>query len=285
MSYLFHPVTLTHYWFSDDFVSISMGIRVALTGFIAVLISAFILAPIFFRSIEPINDQKIYLILERIAKQLNYKNVPKMYKIRTAQLNAIAYFVINKPSIGLTTGILEAYQNNYLNDQDFECIFAHLLSYHVSQNCFKRYFMYGIISLYSSIGYILIFSGRGFLRLADMTEAKCSRFFACLSGYLGMLFGTIFRIPEKIGSIFALLLINRFQQNADLVAKNITSPTAMQEVLQKMYEYNKKIDKKLSILPEPEYWFIQPVQLLKIDKILLVSHPLEKRIRSFFPPS
>jgi len=281
MSYLFYPVTLTNYWFIDNFVSISMGIKVVLTGFIAVLISAFILAPVCFRSIEPINDQKIYLILERVAKQLKVKNVPKMYKIRTAQLNAIAYYMINKASIGMTTGILEAYQNNYLNEQDFECIFAHLLSYHVSQNCFKRYFMYGITSLYNAIGYILIFSGRGFLRLANMTEAKGSRFFAGLSGYLCMLVGTIFRIPEKIGSIFAFLLINRFQQNADLVARNITSPTALQEVLQKMNEYNKKIDKKLTILPEPEYWFIQPVQLLQIDRILLVSHSLEKRIRSF----
>jgi Zn-dependent protease with chaperone function len=258
-----------------------MGIKVVLTGFIAVLISAFILAPILFRSIESIDDQKISVILERVAKQLNYKAIPKMYKIRTAQLNAIAYFMINKPSIGLTTGILEAYQNNYLNDQDFECIFAYLLSYHISQNCFKRYFMYGISSLYNSIGYILIFLGRGFLRIADMTEAKGSKFFAWLSGHLCLLVGTIFRIPTKIGSIFAFLLINRFQRNADLVAKNITSPTAMQEVLQKMHEYNKKIDKKLSILPEPEYWFIQPVQLFKIDKMFLFSYPLEKRIRNF----
>ena len=259
-----------------------MGIKVILTGFIAVLISAFILAPVLFRTIEPINDQKIYLILERVTKQLNYKSIPKMYKMRTAQLNAVAYFMINKPSIGLTTGILEAYQNNYLNDQDFECIFAHLLSYHVSQNSFKRYFMYGITSLYNSMGYILIFSGRGFLRLANMTEGKGSRFLTWLLGYICMLIGIIFRIPEKIGSIFAFSLINRFQQNADLVGKNITSPTAMQEVLQKMYEYNKKINKKLSILPEPEYWFIQPVKLLKIDKMLLFSHPLQKRIRSFF---
>lgn len=74
MSFLFYPVTLIHYWIINDFVSISMGINVVLTGFIAVLISAFILAPVFFKSIEPINDQKIYLILERVAKQLKYKN-------------------------------------------------------------------------------------------------------------------------------------------------------------------------------------------------------------------
>lgn len=269
-------------WMIDDF-NFSVGLKIILIGFIGVLLSTFILAPIVFRGIELVNDEKISAILKKIVERSKVKKVPVIYKIRTAQLNAIAYFILNKPCIGLSTGLLEAYYGHVLNDQDLECIFAHLLYYHKSRNTFKRNFMYGIASLYNSICYIFLFSGRGFLRLARITEQKGSNFFARIAGYICIIIGIIFRIPEKLSSIIASPLIFSFQKDADIAARKITGPKEMQEVLQKMVKYNGKINKDLSLLPDSEYWFIQPVKLLKIDQLFLFRPSFDRRMHNFFP--
>lgn len=256
-----------------------MGIKIILTGFIAVLFSMFAFTPLILRSIESVNDKKISFILEKVVKQMKFDKMPKVFRIRTVQLNAISFYTINKKSLGLTTGLIEAFQNNQLDEKELECIFAYLLSYHSNQNTFKRYFMYGISTLYNSIGYIFIFLGRGFYRLAEMTEQRGYRIFTWFLGFLCILAGIIFRIPGKIGSIFAFSLIYSFQRNADFMAKKITNKETLRNVLQKINGNNKNINKRLTILPNPEYWFIKPIKMLMVDKLVLFRIPLEKRIR------
>jgi len=278
-SYIFYPIAIINLWNIGNYNGISGGIKVVLTGFIAVLLSMFILTPIILRSSEHVNEKKISLILEKVTNQMKFDKTPKVFRIRTAQLNAISFYMINKKSLGLTTGLLEAFRNNQLNEQELECIFAYLLSYYSNQNIFKRYFMYGIPVFYNSIGYIFIYLGRGFYRLAEMTEQRGYKIFAWLSGFLCILAGKILRVPEKICSFFAFPLIYNFQRNADFMAKKITNQETLQSVLQKIDGINKDIDKRLTILPNPEYWFVKPINLLRIDKLFLFRIPQNKRIK------
>ena len=279
MSYAFFPMTIVNLWNAGNNISIYIGIKIIITGFISVLISMFILTPIILRNIKLANNIEISLILEKIARQMKFEKTPNILMVKTAQINAISFNLINKKSIGLTTGFIEALQENQFNKQELECIFAYLLSYHSNQYTIKRYFMYGIVALYSSLGYIFIFLARGFYRLAEMTEQRGYRIFILLLGFLCIIAATLLRIPEKIGSIFAFPLIYSFQRKADSVAKKFTNQEILRNVLHTISENNKNITKRLNVLPNPEYWFVKPVNLFWIDKIFLFRIPLNKRIQ------
>lgn len=269
MSFLFYPVVLRDILLNENFINISIAIVATITGFAAVLLSIYVLQPLVFRAVDTVGDEKVLTILNKTLKELNYQKIPKIYKIRTAQINAVAYLMFNKKCIGLTTGLVEAHQKNIINDQDLKYILFYTLSYHIKGNSFKRSFMLGIASFYSAVGYILIFLGMGFLKLTKISAQRLSRLFSTFLGYLCVLVGIMFRIPEKIGSILSFYLIYHFQKNADLLAQNNTSAEVMQESVKKIHEYNKSIDKKITILPFPEYWFVKPVRLLIVDKIIL----------------
>lgn len=278
MSYFFNPSALIHFWLID-YMSFSTGINIILAGIIAVLFSVFILAPIVFRSLDLINDQKINDILLKVANRYGIKKLPGIYRIRTAQINAINYSFVNKCCIGLTAGMLDAYRDKQLNDEDFEYVFAYILFQQKSHNDFKRNLVYGIASFYKSISYINLFFGWGFLRMAIIIDHKISRLFSYILGYFFVLVGIFLRVPEKLGSILAAPLIFKFQENADLNACKIVSPTAIKKTLKKIYNYNHNISQNLTILPEPEHWLFQPVRLLKIDQLFLFRSSFEKRIQ------
>ena len=279
-SYLFYPSVLFRFWMVDEF-SVLLGFKIILTGLIAVLASTFILEPIVFRSIERIEDDGLNAILKKIARQYQMNKIPGIYRIRTAQMNAIAYSMINKPCIGLTSGLLEAYQVHSFNEQDIECIFTHLLTVHRDQNVLKRNLMVGIAGFYNLIGYIFIISGRGFSRLGKITAQKASSLLALITGIVCIFIGILLRIPAKLSSILAFPLIYRFQKDADRATGEVTGFSPLLNTIQKMVEYNKKIDKELSILSEPEYWFIKPVKLLPIDRIFLFRPSFKRRTDQF----
>ncbi len=280
-SFLFHPLMVSNLWRISQ-VDLLLALKVILTGLIAVGCSTFILAPIIFRGIEQVQDKDIHTILRKVTDQSQVKKIPGICRVRTSQANAIAYFVFNRSCIGLTNGLLEAYHNRDLNDQDLESIFACLLYYFKSGTTIKRNFMYSIASLYNSMCYILLFSGRGFFRLAKITEQRGSGFLIRMTGMICMIIGLLFRIPEKISSCIASPLIYRFQKDADKFAERLTGPKGMQRVIQKVIEYNRKLNKELSVLPDPEYWFVEPVRLLKMDQLVLFRIPFQNRINSFF---
>ena len=276
-SYLFYPSVLYRFWMINDF-SVLMGCKIALTGLIAVIGSTFILEPIVLKGLERIEDDELSAILEKIAFQYHMNKTPGIYQIRTSQTNAIAYWMANKPCIGLSSGLWEAYQAHAFDDQDITCILAHLLTVHRERIAFKRNLMLGIAGFYNLLGAVFLISGRGFSRLAKITGQQASSIFASMTGITCILIGNLFRIPAKLSSILALPLIYSFQKDADQAAGKVAGFNSLRKTIQKIIEYNEKIDKELSILSEPEYWFIKPAKLLWIDRILLVRPSVRKRI-------
>ncbi|MDD4362893.1 MAG: hypothetical protein PHD33_01620 [Atribacterota bacterium] len=280
MSYFFNPYIIFNSWSDGLFLNAEIFLKIILTGLICVIFSNFFLSAIVFRSVKSIADEKIEKLLHQTAERLNYnKKIPKVLKINTSQLNAISFNIINNHCLGLTTGLVDAYQNEQLGDKDMEYILLYLLSFHLYKNTYKRYLLSGITNLYSAIGYIFIYFGRGFMRLADFTKQIISKCVACVLGSIFLLIGNILKIPEKIGFLFARQLIKKFQKNADHLAMKYIDQDFMQETLQKIDEKNKYIaqDKKVAILPYPEYWFVQPLQLATVDKLFLFPNNHTKK--------
>ncbi|MBN2394873.1 MAG: hypothetical protein JXC36_00235 [Candidatus Atribacteria bacterium] len=278
-SIVFYPSVVIRFWSTIDSISLLTGIRIVLSSIIAVLLSVFVFPPILFRSQGLVDDQKLNAILERMADHYGFKKIPGIYRIRTVQMNAIYYSSMNKHCIGLTSGILDAYRDQLLSDKDLEYIFSFTLFQKKNQNDLKRNLMFGIASFYKSMGYIVLFLGRGFLRIRKVTNHRAFSFFGYILGAFFILVGTILRVPEKIGSIFAAPLIVNFYKNADLYSSKIIDLGAMKAILQKINDYNQKIEQNLSLLAEPEYWLVQPVKLFKIDQLFMLRPSFEKRIQ------
>lgn len=256
-------------------------LKIATIGMMAALISVFILPPMVFRAVVRVKDKEIYEVLSELSQQMGFTKMPEIYEIRTAQINSVPYWFMTKKCIGLTTGTIEAFQKKVLNRQDIKCILSHALAHHLSHDLIKYGIMYGIVAGYEALGYILIFSGRGFSRLAKMTVKKESQYISKILGYILLLAGVALRLPAKIGSLLASPLIIHFQKKTDIISSQYLALSEIVNTLKKVFEINQGLcKKKMALLPYPEYYYIKPIRLLKIDQIASFVPDFNKRLET-----
>lgn len=260
---------------------------ILLVGFIVAFFSAYILTPFTLKGIKPFENAPPELTetIDEFRKKSGIKRKIKLMIAETPQINAMAYTSIFDNRICITTGLLKAYEDGKINEEEMKAIIGHEIGHIKNLDCFRMAFVISWISIFSMLGTLLIIignviSGAG-LVIGATSREKGAGAAARIIGLISIIAGFIMKIIAKVASILALHHSRKIEYHADMVGAELTTPTTMANSLEKIDRLNDElIAKELASLPYAERWQIEPKNLSWVDRLFLTHPPMNKRLHA-----
>ena len=272
-----------------------------LIGLIVAFFSAYVLTSWTLRGIKPFENTppEILKSFEELSRKAGLEKHPKLMIAETPEINAMAYVSLSGNQVCVTRGLMNAYQNENIEEEDLNAILGHEIGHIRNRDCLKWSFVLSWISIFDAMGTLLMYIGEGIagigVVLAGATEEVVltkvgrGRYVArreggliwlaiALLGWMFYVFGVIQKLFCKIASILAFHLSRRHEHAADMVGAELTSPETMANALQRINTLNNELDAKgLAALPYADRWQLQPRNPSWIDKLFDTHPPMEKR--------
>lgn len=272
-----------------------------LIGLIVAFFSAYVLTSWTLRGIKPFEKapSEILKSFEELSRKAGLEKHPELMIAETPEINAMAYVCLSGNRICVTRGLLNAYQNENIDEEDLNAILGHEIGHIRNLDCLKWSFVLSWISIFDAVGTLLMYMGEGIagigVVLAEASEEVVitkegrGRYVArreggliwltiALLGWMFYVFGVIQKIFCKIASILAFHLSRKQEHAADMVGAELTSPETMANALQRINTLNKElVAKELATLPYADRWQLQPCNPSLIDKLFDTHPPMEKR--------
>jgi heat shock protein HtpX len=273
-----------------------------LIGLIVAFFSAYVLTSWTLRGIKPFENapSEILKSFEELSRKAGLKKHPELMIAETPEINAMAYVCLSGNRICITRGLVNAYQNENIGEEELNAILGHEIGHIRNLDCLKWSLVLSWISIFDAIGYMCIRIGEGILHLgvilSEVTEETVivkegrDRYVArreggmgglliALFGWMLYMFGVIQRIIAKIASILAFHLSRKQEYAADASGAELVRPEAIAGALQKIESLNNElIAKELASLPYADRWQLQPRNPSRIDRLFDTHPPTEKRI-------
>lgn len=275
-------------YFLMPLVAISMIPVFFLIGLIFAFFSAYVLTPLSLRkAMKPFDNAPLQVTqsIEELSKKTEVKKMPKLMVMDTPEINAFAYASLSGSRICVTKGLIDAYQNGKLEENELKAILAHELGHVRNRDCLKSAFVLSWISIFDTIGNLFIVLGTvaGVIGAAASARASSDEetglgILMAFAGWAAVISGFITKIIAKIASTLSFHLSRRQEYLADAFGAELTSPTAAASALRRIELLNDELVKKeLDSLPYADRWQIQPRNPSAIDRLFDTHPPIEKR--------
>lgn len=252
-----------------------------LFGLMAAGFTAYILTPIVMRFLRPLRDEKLLGMVEQLSKEAGMKKAPRLTIAETPETNAIAYNSIFGSRIGITKGLVQAYHNKKLDDRELEGILAHELGHHKSLDTLKNSFVFSFVSLIEAMGYLVILTGTGLVRVGRESREPILGLLSMLIGGSVALAGLIMRLLAKLVSALAYHFSRVQEYRADAFGAELRGPETMASALEKIEDLNNElVAKKVVALPYANRWQVRPATLSWVDRLFSTHPPTEKRVNA-----
>jgi heat shock protein HtpX len=272
-----------------------------LIGLIVAFFSAYVLTSWTLRGIKPFENapSEILKSFEELSRKAGLKKHPELMIAETPEINAMAYVCLSGNRICITRGLVNAYQNENIGEEELNAILGHEIGHIRNLDCLKRSFVLSWISIFDAVGTLLMYIGKGIAGIGVVlagaseevviTKVGRGRYVArreggliwlaiALLGWMFYVFGVIQKLFCKIASILAFHLSRKHEHAADMVGAELTSPETMTNALQRINTLNNELDaKELAALPYADRWQLQPRNPSWIDKLFDTHPPMEKR--------
>lgn len=272
-----------------------------LIGLIVAFFSAYVLTSWTLRGIKPFENAPSGILksFEELSGKAGLEKRPELMIAETPEINAMAYVSLSGNRVCVTRGLMNAYQNENIEEEELNAILGHEIGHIRNLDCLKRSFVLSWISIFDAVGTLLMRIGEGVagigVVLAEATEevvitkVGSDRYVArreggliwlaiALLGWMLYVFGVIQKIFCKIASILAFHLSRKNEHAADMVGAELTSPETMANALQRINTLdNELVAKELAALPYADRWQLQPRNPSWIDKLFDTHPPMEER--------
>lgn len=250
-------------------------------GLITAGFTAYILTPIVMRFLKPLKDEKLLGMMEQLSREAGMKKAPRLTIAETAEINAVAYNSIFGKRIGITTGLLQAYNDKKLDDKELEGILAHELGHHKSLDTLKNSFVFSFVSLIEGMGYLILVTGTGLTRASEDLSESTAGLLAMLMGGIIALSGLIMRLLAKLVSALAFHFSRVQEYRADAFGAELRGRETMANALRKIHGLNNElVAKEVAALPYANRWQLRPAKLSWVDRLFSTHPPTEKRIKA-----
>lgn len=260
-------------------VSLKAFLVLALVGGIFGIISFYLIIPKAFKDAKPINDEKLLNLLEKLSQEAGLKNPPQLMTLDTPEINALAVSG-RKSCVILTQGLLEAYYNGTLTEEELVAIIGHELGHLKNHDGLRRSLAFSWISIFSAGGELVTFFGIKILNQARHEEEILASIMLLVAGIFVMFFGLYAKLLAKIASLLYFYLSRKQENDADNVGAQLTHPSVMGSALGKIEKLNDAlVQAALQQLPFPDQWQVKPRKLSFIDRLWTTHPPTETRVQ------
>jgi heat shock protein HtpX len=265
-----------------DFVSYL--IVMLILGFIIALLSTYIIAPIIlWKAFKDLNDNVIQGMLQQLSQKAGLKKVPKLMVFETPEFNAFTYITLFGPKLVLTSGLVNAFKNGEINNDELMAIMGHEIGHIKHKDTLRRWIVQSWISVFYSLGTVLLFTGLitmgiGFtFSMLDRDDSESLG--TILVGIALAIAGGIMMVISKIISLLSLHHDRFNEYLADEFGARIAGGDNLIGALKKIEGKNKSLTSKdVPYTPYPDSWQVKPAKTSIIDRLFSDHPPLEKRI-------
>ncbi|MFQ6055645.1 MAG: M48 family metalloprotease, partial [Methanosarcinales archaeon] len=276
--------------FIEPLAAMSMLLMFLLIGFIVASFSAYVLTPWTLRGIKPFENTppQVLKSLEELSKKAGLKKVPKLMLAETPEINAMTYASISGNRVCVTRGLMEAYQDGKIDEEELKGILGHEIGHIKNFDCLKWSLVLSWISIFDTIGTIMMLLGQGIAHIGTVLsesteevviEKKWNGSYVArreggwmglsiaLTGWMLYISGIIQKIIAKIASILAFHLSRKQEIAADELGAELTNPENIANALRKIDTLNNElVAEKIAMLPYADRWQLQPRNPSRIDK-------------------
>jgi len=282
---LFFPLIFS----AEPLKLITLLLGLLLFGFIIALFSAYVLTPWSLgKEMQTFDNAppEILKSLEELSKKAQIKKVPKLMITETSEINACTYESIFGSRIGVTTGLIDAYQSGRMNKNELEAILGHEIGHIKNKDSLRQGLVLSLISVFQVLGNwcIIIGSVLGVIGVATATisreEGRSTGIVITIIGVSLLIDGFLMKIIAKIASILSFYHSRKQEYVADQSAAELTSPEITASALQKIKNLNDElVTNVMKSLPYADKWQLQPRNVSWIDKLFDTHPPMEERIQ------
>jgi len=126
--------------------------------FIIALISTYLIAPIIlWKAFKKLNDNVIWEMVKQLSQRAGLKKVPKLMVFETPEFNAFTYIKLFGPKLVLTSGLMNAFKNVEINNDELMAIMGHEIGHIKHNDTLRRWIVQSWISVFYSLGTVLLF--------------------------------------------------------------------------------------------------------------------------------
>ncbi len=258
-----------------------------LIGLIVAFFSAYVLTSWTLRGIKPFENAppEILKSFKELSRKAGLEKQPELMIAETPEINAMAYVCLSGDRVCVTKGLMNAYQNENIAEDELNAILGHEIGHIKNRDCLKWSFVLSWVSIFDMIGTVCIIVGTAVSGIGVALEVGSSReegggigMVMGIFGWVLLISGFIQKIIAKIASILAFHLSRKQEHAADMTGAELTSPEKMANALQRIKTLNKElVAKELAALPYADRWQLQPRNPSRIDKLFDTHPPMERR--------
>ena len=258
-----------------------------LIGLIVAFFSAYVLTSWTLRGIKPFENAspEILRSFKELSEKAGLEKPPELMIVETPEINAMAYVSLSGNHVCVTRGLMNAYQNENIGEDELNAVLGHEIGHIRNRDCLKWSFVLSWVSIFDMIGTVCIIVGTAIGGIGIALEVGASRdedrgvgMAMALFGWVLLISGFIQKIIAKIASILAFHLSRKNEHAADMVGAELTSPETMANALQRINTLdNELVAKELASLPYADRWQLQPRNPSWIDKLFDTHPPMGER--------
>ena len=258
-----------------------------LIGLIVAFFSAYVLTSWTLRGIKPFENAppEILKSFKELSGKAGLEKQPELMIAETPEINAMAYVSLSGNHVCVTRGLMNAYQNEKIGEEELNAVLGHEIGHIKNRDCLKWSFVLSWVSIFDMIGTVCIIVGTAIGGIGIALEVGTSRdedrgvgMAMAVFGWVLLISGFIQKVIAKIASILAFHLSRRNEHAADMVGAELTSPETMANALQRIDTLdNELVAKELASLPYADRWQLQPRNPSWIDNLFDTHPPMEER--------
>jgi Zn-dependent protease with chaperone function len=264
-------------------------VRFNLPGFLSILpwmiaigllfsfVTAYVLTPLALgkttRALDPQSAARINPILHDISSRSGLRVLPKLVVVEDDSLNAMAYGSLTGPMIGVTSGLLEHFNQGSMTNDEFYAILTHEVGHIKEMHMFRETFVLSWVSIFALVGGALWSFGR----------SKAGATLGALAIVL-LILGGVLQVLAKAVSIITYRFSRHLELRADAFSSRYFGrPSALISGLKKIQLVNgelvmKKLEQEFREMPEYADWQFTPPDASWIDKLFDTHPSIETRI-------
>jgi len=258
-----------------------------LIGLIVAFFSAYVLTSWTLRGIKPFENAspEILRSFKELSEKAGLEKPPELMIVETPEINAMAYVSLSGNHVCVTRGLMNAYQNENIGEDELNAVLGHEIGHIRNRDCLKWSFVLSWVSIFDMIGTVCIIVGTAIGGIGIALEVGASRdedrgvgMAMALFGWVLLISGFIQKLIAKVASILAFHLSRKNEHAADMVGAELTSPETMANALQRINTLDKElVAKELASLPYADRWQLQPRNPSWIDKLFDTHPPMGER--------
>lgn len=228
-------------------------------------------------------------ILEHISELREKACVAKPIKLMlvdTPEVNALVYSNIKEHRICLTKGIVDAYVDGKISDNELKAILGHEVGHIVNLDSLKRMLTLSFVCVFDILGDVYMFLGRGMSKVSKKVGTDSSSnggiFWSMFSlfGVFVYYVGVIIKFIAKIVSMISYEISKKHEYAADIIGAELTSPVLMTSALKRIESLDEElVAESLVSLPFADRWQVEPRNQTWIDKLYESHPPMKDRER------